>query len=147
MLSFKSLVLIFLLSIIEIMKTESILLNKGSKYSKLITDLMNILNVIGINSKNGNILVTNTDSPKLYLGKNRNLLELPENYEHLEKHMLSGMTMLFADNQLNNVRSKLYNSIKIKYENYKANNLESDFVKNLETLPDELNKIKRFFYS
>lgn len=126
---------------------QSILLNKGSKYSKLITDLMNILNVIGINSKNGNILVTNTDSPKLYLGKNRNLLELPENYEHLEKHMLSGMTMLFADNQLNNVRSKLYNSIKIKYENYKANNLESDFVKNLETLPDELNKIKRFFYS
>lgn len=126
---------------------QSILLNKGSKYSKPITDLMNILNVIGINSKNGNILVTNTDSPKLYLGKNRNLLELPENYEHLEEHMLSGMTMLFADNQLNNVRSKLYNDIKTKYENYKANNLESDFIKDLETLPDEFNKIKRFFYS
>ena len=108
---------------------------------------MNILNVIGINSKNGNILVTNTDSPKLYLGKNRNLLELPENYEHLEENMLSGMTMLFADNQLNNVRSKLYNDIKTKYENYKANNLESDFIKDLETLPDEFNKIKRFFYS
>ena len=126
---------------------QSILLNKGSKYSKSITDLMNILNVIGINSKNGNILVTNTDSPKLYLGKNRNLLELPENYEHLEENMLSGMTMLFADNQLNNVRSKLYNDIKTKYENYKANNLESDFIKDLETLPDEFNKIKRFFYS
>ena len=126
---------------------QSILLNKGSKYGNSITDLMNILDVIGINSKNGNILITNTNSPKLYLGKNRNLLELPENYEHLEENMISGMTMLFADNQLNNVRSKLYNSIKIKYENYKANNLESDFVKNLETLPDELNKIKRFFYS
>ena len=126
---------------------QSILLNKGSKYGNSITDLMNILDVIGINSKNGNILITNTNSPKLYLGKNRNLLELPENYEHLEENMISGMTMLFADNQLNNVRSKLYNSIKIKYENYKANNSESDFVKNLETLPDELNKIKRFFYS
>ena len=126
---------------------QSILLNKGSKYGNSITDLMNILDVIGINSKNGNILITNTNSPKLYLGKNRNLLELPDNYEHLEENMISGMTMLFADNQLNNVRSKLYNSIKIKYENYKANNSESDFVKNLETLPDELNKIKRFFYS
>ena len=126
---------------------QSILLNKGSKYGNSITDLINILDVIGINSKNGNILITNTNSPKLYLGKNRNLLELPENYEHLEENMISGMTMLFADNQLNNVRSKLYNSIKIKYENYKANNLENDFVKNLETLPDELNKIKRFFYS
>lgn len=126
---------------------QSILLNKGSKYGNSITDLMSILDVIGINSKNGNILITNTNSPKLYLGKNRNLLELPDNYEHLEENMISGMTMLFADNQLNNVRSKLYNSIKIKYENYKANNLESDFVKNLETLPDELNKIKRFFYS
>jgi len=126
---------------------QSILLNKGSKYGNSITDLMSILDVIGINSKNGNILITNTNSPKLYLGKNRNLLELPDNYERLEENMISGMTMLFADNQLNNVRSKLYNSIKIKYENYKANNLESDFVKNLETLPDELNKIKRFFYS
>ena len=126
---------------------QSILLNKGSKYGNSITDLMNILDVIGINSKNGNILITNTNSPKLYLGKNRNLLELPDNYEHLEEKMISGMTMLFADNQLNNVRSKLYNSIKIKYENYKSNNLENDFVKNLETLPDELNKIKRFFYS
>lgn len=126
---------------------QSILLNKGSKYGNSITDLMSILDVIGINSKNGNILITNTNSPKLYLGKNRSLLELPDNYEHLEENMISGMTMLFADNQLNNVRSKLYNSIKIKYENYKANNLESDFVKNLETLPDELNKIKRFFYS
>ena len=126
---------------------QSILLNKGSKYGNSITDLINILDVIGINSKNGNILITNTNSPKLYLGKNRNLLELPENYEHLEENMISGMTMLFADNQLNNVRSKLYNSIKIKYENYKANNLESNFIKNLETLPDEFNKIKRFFYS
>lgn len=126
---------------------QSILLNKGSKYGNSITDLMSILDVIGINSKNGNILITNTNSPKLYLGKNRNLLELPDNYEHLEENMISGMTMLFADNQLNNVRSKLYNSIKIKYENYKANNLESNFVKNLEKLPDELNKIKRFFYS
>ena len=126
---------------------QSILLNKGSKYGNSITDLINILDVIGINSKNGNILITNTNSPKLYLGKNRNLLELPENYNYLEENMLSGMTMLFADNQLNNVRSKLYNSIKIKYENYKANNLESNFIKNLETLPDEFNKIKRFFYS
>ena len=126
---------------------QSILLNKGSKYGNSITDLMNILDVIGINSKNGNILITNTNSPKLYLGKNRNLLELPDNYKYLEENMISGMTMLFADNQLNNVRSKLYNSIKIKYENYKSNNLENDFVKNLETLPDELNKIKRFFYS
>ena len=126
---------------------QSILLNKGSKYGNSITDLMSILDVIGINSKNGNILITNTNSPKLYLGRNRNLLELPDNYKRLEENMISGMTMLFADNQLNNVRSKLYNSIKIKYENYKANNLESDFVKNLETLPDELNKIKRFFYS
>jgi hypothetical protein len=102
---------------------QSILLNKGSKYGNSITDLMSILDVIGINSKNGNILITNTDSPKLYLGKNRNLLELPDNYKRLEENMISGMTMLFADNQLNNVRSKLYNSIKIKYENYKANNL------------------------
>ena len=45
---------------------QSILLNKGSKYGNSITDLIKILDVIGINSKNGNILITNTYSPKLY---------------------------------------------------------------------------------
>lgn len=128
---------------------QSILLNKGSKYNKPITKLIDILSINGINIKTGNVLITNTSTPQLYIGEYRNLLELPDS--NLEENLLAGMTALFVDHQLNNVRSTLFNAIKIKYNKYidynLKNNIQSNFIKNLETLPDDINKIKRFFYS
>jgi len=129
---------------VSIFTLQSILQNRGNVLSSKINNMSNVLNILGVNNKTGGILLTNTETPQLYIGEFRNLLELPENFT--TEHVLSGMYMLFTENQLNNINSSLFNNIKHDCDEFISLNPTHNLSKILSLIPDDLNRVKRFFY-
>ncbi len=127
---------------VSLFTLSSLLLNKGSLNNKTISFLVNALKLSNIDIKSGEISITNTDSPKFYVGTERTLLELPSKFT--EGDVVSGLRLIYADRQLQNIRSPFYNSIKTIYTD--ARKLNAETWAYLDTVPGEYNKVKRFFY-
>lgn len=129
---------------ISMFTLQSLLQNRGDVLSSEISNMANVLNILGINNKTGGVLLTNTKTPQLYIGEYRSLLELPENFT--TENVLSGMHMLFIENQLNNINSSLFNNVKKDCDEFIRLNSSHTLSKKLSLIPDELNRVKRFFY-
>ena len=133
---------------VSVFTLQTILQNRGSLLSSELDKMVNILNITGVNIKSGNVLITNTTTPQIYIGEHRTLLELPS--EGLtNENVLNGMCMLYADNQLNNLMSSLFKNVEADcntFINENKSGAASAFATELSNIPDDLNRIKRYFY-